>query len=192
MFTWVCLFFAPPLAEVLQHAMNWADGCACHRLPPSVQSPSQRQRWFRERYGEWCLRCPLQGMKAPQLANGQFQHVVSQLFQTSLTELELSTSWQMDKSARGAILQDFIQARSYLMCIFRLKLAPWAHLPLRLMGLADHDQALARSAALQSLSLWDSVAERERLHPLCHEFLAESSPLRRLVKQFGHGEVGRR
>ena len=107
------------LSETLGHLLHWSESCSCHRVPlSSLRSPHAATRsYFQQRYQ--LKKCPLQGCRAHDFANGRFTELLHGFLETSLANIALAYSRQLTEPDRRLLLDDCAQAPSLCSVVAR-------------------------------------------------------------------------
>eukprot|EP00971_Amphidinium_carterae_P092561 1833055-Amphidinium_carterae.1 len=73
---------------------KWAEGCECHERWLCSSSPHSCALLLEKHYGKGVTSCPLAGMRAPELAAGQLDHVAKRTWHDHVTMKLSSTAFQ--------------------------------------------------------------------------------------------------
>ena len=118
-FFWAYASMIDMIAETHELIMHWAEGCLCHgHMPTSLQGPARhdpRRRMAAERENAARRkRCPLCGMRAPELAAGALHTLLDFLWNISHGELITSAPFlRLGVPEQAKILADFARARQH-------------------------------------------------------------------------------
>ena len=169
---WAYLRVIQNVTTALKKICYWAEHCPCARhqsqpdgvevgpLPPEL--PGLYQRTGHK-------RCPLNGLRAPEMATGEFLRVFGRFAAQSNSDL-VTRVVGLPQHEKDLVLQDFAAARRFLSCTFQIKLSCWQQSPLTLCALAHQDPAEARRGVARALALYDTnVAQQHTQHALAHE-----------------------
>ena len=195
---WAYRAMMQELVGVLDHFLHWCEACPCHRAgvngyPTAVRrayatedySASQRTRYFKRRYD--LKKCPLSGCRASDLALHRWKTVVDRLFNTASIAVDLAVPANVSVEDRATIVHDFSYARDHLQFSFDLKFIAWLHLPLKICGIADPNEAEARRCGAQCIVLYEQCEHKDALHPLAKALLRAGAELRRQLLLFVRG-----
>ena len=185
---WGYLRMAGVIARMLDRFLHWVEACPCHKsnlngFPNPARdgySKAARKRYFERRYG--VKRCPLSGCRAADMALGRWRDVVQRIFATAATDLDVAIPADVSSDDRAAIIHDFVLSRSHLEFTFDLKFLAWDHLPMKICGISDVDQNLARRCGAQCIVLWHNCAHRDLLHPLARTLLRDGTLRSQLIR----------
>ena len=167
---WCFAAMIDSVVELIELIMGWGESCPCHWVFTTLQGPkrhdarrkmAQRTKRMKEK------RCPLAGMRAPELANGDLMDVIRVGF--DVTHADLLASRDMaaaGHSDRTFIITEFSKARKHVVFYMQLKTGCWRQLPWCLLGMADHRQEVARRAAERSLQAYATASPEARDHHL--------------------------
>lgn len=132
--------------------------------------------------------CPLSGLRAPELAAGEWERVLEELFakQFGVMLAELSAE-SLDNATE--VCADYEEGKKQVYASLELKLQHWRVLPWVLAGVAHPDRATAKQVARRALALWEatSLADREQAHRLTMVFL-EPGPVRDQLEHFANSD----
>jgi hypothetical protein len=131
------------VAETMDMVMSFGESCPCHWSGGQLRGPSRHspKRLLADRERRVMMpRCPLAGMRAPELAAGAVRDVLRVLWQRGQADLLLAPciirlSW----AAKERVMQDFAMARRHVGFVFEVKTSFWRQLPWCLFGCAHHD-----------------------------------------------------
>lgn len=130
-------------------------------------------------------RCPLTGMRAPELAVGALSDVLDMLWRVGQAIALLSPAMALvSREDRGDILQDFVRARRHVRFVFSVKTSMWQHLPRVLSSIAHDDADKARHRAACPLRLFDSASAEARAHFLTATLCAPGTLGARSCKRY--------
>lgn len=145
---WQYWFMLARIAKVLHAALIWAEGCPCHdrvRLELSQLSKGERCPWHKE-MAVCADTCPLRGRRCAELAAGDFQEVISDLYKQEAASLYLDLPTTLLDEQRLAIVSDFEKSRQHLLSTFILKLAHWKEMPYNVFAVAHYQAEKAMQA----------------------------------------------
>ena len=111
-FFWAYRGMIGALSETLDHMLHWSESCSCHKVPlSSLRSPhAATQSYFQLRYR--MNKCPLQGCRAADFANGRFTLLLRGFLETSLANVAMTYTRQLSEADRKCLLDDCAQAFS--------------------------------------------------------------------------------
>lgn len=158
------------LAGVVQHGLRWAESCPCH-----------------SKHSNPDFVCPLRGCRAPELACEQLPRIMDDLFATSAAQLIMATSRQLSQEDQQKVLSDWERGRRHLAFTLLMKTGCWGQLPSVCVGIAHHDEACARAAALKALQLYESAGDAYPHHALTLSLLSPG-PARQQLELFITGD----
>ena len=181
---WAYLEMMGRLLHITDVLTRWSESCPCH-CPPGIwssdfQAPSRKPQSSH-------ASCPLAGLHAPELAAGELEPRLQQLFGTSHSALLLCPHvLRLSAAQKARVLQDFSTGRRFMLCHLSMKTSHWQQLPWSLLSLGHYDNSKAQAGARRSLQLWDSqVGTRAgREHWLSDTFLRPGSPGRTEMENF--------
>ena len=127
-------------------------------------------------------------MRAPELANGAIDVLLSDLSQATHARLIMLSDMQFLRDTdRTAIIEEFAMARKHLVFYMKLKCSFWRQLPWQLFGLADPRPEESCGAAARSLALYARATDEARSHWLVVLLLAPSAPGQLQLDMYKHG-----
>ena len=126
---WAMAFVIDRISETLDNVMAWAESCPCHRRSDAgFQGPSRhhpRAKLARAYRLRKAGRCPLAGMRAPELAVGALPVFMRRLWETSHASLLLHRFVvELDPNERKAAMASFTKARRHVQFYFNVKAEP--------------------------------------------------------------------
>ena len=183
---WSFLDMLLVLAGPIRSFLAWLQRCRCH---PSA------------RLGKLCgfvmtqieklkvAPCPLCGRHAPEMAQGIWQKVLTDLME--LAELDfLRTVSGLSAGERDVVKRDWEAGKAAFIFELCSKLDFWNHLPYKLCALGARCADAARAAALVCINEWNrcSTASKQLQHDVAKRFLDEQGKLRPLLEEFMAGK----
>ena len=171
---WLCML--DHLVFIVRKATAWLESCPCHwellqRDTEANPIPPRIKRRFR--------RCPMRGMRAPELCNGELLLVMGLVCEQ--TGLQLLNKLPRDISAeeRAQLLDEFNAGRSHLCFYLAMKLSALEEWPWKVCVLAHTDEDVARQVLGEALASDCGHARLQtlkgELRPLCARWAAGES-----------------
>ena len=111
-------------------------------------------------------------LRAPECAAGEhfeFSHMMLDVQQSAL--LMQPEFIALSPSDSQTLLADFSRAKQQIAFIFRAKLSFWRDLPWVLLGLAHHNEGVARQCGKRALQPWEALPPEVTPHPLASQML---------------------
>lgn len=165
---WGRLRMLESLAIVLQESLAWAEGCPCHS---PLEHDHDLRRLYRGKIPKQWAKCPMRGLRAPELAAGDFFRVFDELVDKTSAELLVTLPRDLGFDDRMNLLHDFESGKNHLRFVVRLRLAHWNNFPWKIYGCAHASKAVRRKFLEMCLNATpDEVAS-------CHllqDFLSDS------------------
>ena len=195
-FFWNYCRMVQGLHNALSDLAMWAESCSCHFTPKSF-SEDESRLYHTLRANLGCrydcdnkeFTCPLGGMRAAELAAGEWQRVYRDLAAQASSNLLLNLVLS-DPEDTEKIVADQSLGISTVFASLEGKLAHWKALPWRLCALAHPDRAVAATHAESILHDWQAMDRTATLHhPLTMRFLSSESPLLPELTRFADGEA---
>ena len=138
--------------------------------------------------GRQFIPCPLAGLRAFELANGEAQKQV-QAFAALSHEQVLLELEHLSETDTSALLEDFELGRATIAATLANKLQHWKVLPWSLVLLGDPDVQKARQAATTFLEEFDSSEQNSSLHHrLTWHIFTENVSFRAELEAFSRGD----
>ena len=168
---WAWLKALELLVSMLRQCTAWLESCPCHGKICALEGlpVSLLQRW---------RKCPMRGLRSPELCNGEFLEVVGRLSDRSAVQVLQVLPGDISPEMRASILQEFSAGRSHLCFYLALKLSAMEQFPWRLCALAHKDTQVAHRALREALACNSN-------HP---KLQAVQGPLRPLAERWLAGE----
>ena len=181
---WAFLRLLQATAHALDAVFQWIQTCPCH--PPHIREQLQP---YLGRYEH--LRCPMKGLRAPELCGDSFlQHVDAAL---AINESELVTKFirHLEASQQDLLIADWSKLAAFVKTSFRFKLSPWKSLPLLIVGLGHGSVSSARQLMWQALAQYEQLTDtqKETCHDLTRKVFSESLPMRAQLESFLRGQA---
>ena len=186
---WGYLLMLDGLLEVVELLTHWCEGCQCHWSHSHWNQGIQgSQRWSaaRQEHQER-ISCPLAGLRAPQLASGEFVELLHELLREANSKLLLKDEvLQLSGEEKAVLMTDYARAKKFLCFNIMSKVGHYHQLPWVLLGLGHRQPTKAHQCAKRALDLWrsDSTTPAARSHALCQTFLSEGSAERQQLEAF--------
>ena len=131
MIEWVC--------AVLRKGTDWVESCSCHYdlLQSDVIDlvPDYITKSWRE--------CPMKGMRAPELSNGDLGRVIQELFRVSLADFLVGLPPDLEDTVRRNLVKDFNAARTHICFYVSFKIFHFEELPCSVFQCAHGSFAVA-------------------------------------------------
>ena len=178
-FFWAWLRVVNMLVKVVRRTTAWIEGCSCHwplfrrakrdniLIPPKV-----RRRW---------LKCPMRGLRAFELCNGEFLEVAGILCENSAVQLLHELPADITAEDRASLVSEFDAARAHLCFYLSMKLHAMQEWPWKICALAHPDRDVAHDVLREALATPFVDARlallQGPLRPLCARWLAGESLL---------------
>eukprot|EP00971_Amphidinium_carterae_P318438 6329440-Amphidinium_carterae.3 len=173
--------FAVHLDSVPERLATWSRGCPCHDFVRQL-APKRAADVMEAHFGKG--RCPMQGMRAPEMATGRVCQLLADLMRETtskiLSDPALAIGLPADKAME--LLEEGERATVHLQFQMALKLDIWNRLPWKLAGLAHWSPEVAQACArdvLHALEQHKPEAFDALTQPWCHEPLRETLKSRR-------------
>ena len=188
---WAYCHMVDVVAESVEVIMRFGESCQCHWSWTAFDGPVRHtpKRLLSEKnaraHGE---RCPMQGLRAPELAAGALRSLLQDLAQRGQAQLLLATPVaRLAPAARTRVFDDFARARRYLAFAFTIKTSFWEQLPWALFAIAHDDVGKARDAACRCLRLYEAAGPDIRQQRLVADCCTPGSIGRRQLAAFRDG-----
>eukprot|EP00971_Amphidinium_carterae_P352670 6492698-Amphidinium_carterae.1 len=172
---------------LLEELGTWCSFCVCHRTMCKNMSLYARGCVMETHYGQ--RTCPLAGCVAPEMASGEYQRVLSSLWQqnvvstfsassivTSLTETDLQT-----------IQSDMLQLKTQISLGLQTKLQFFHELPWSLAACASMDEEVAKECVQKAIRDFETCPDGTQHHRRTLELLSAASPIRKELDRFVSG-----
>ena len=143
----------------MEQFAQWSAGCGCHgdhavafieaSKKEQEHGQQRRQRPFLQlllaaHFGPEHRGCPMSGRRAPELACGQVQKVISGVFTQGLHHILAQMDCRKTEDL-AALVDTFQMAKSEIIGVLALKLDFWQRWPWALAGLASTDPREAQA-----------------------------------------------
>ena len=109
------------------------------------------------------FQCNLRGMRAPELALGKWEEVLTRIYGFHEGQL-LEGCVVLTVAERDRVLHKFNAAKNRVFSELLLKLHHWDHLPWKLAGIAHYDVPMAREVAGQAITTFDDSSHNPADH----------------------------
>ena len=161
--------------ELPEQLAFWGEGCLCHDLGPHVAKPHIRARMLSTHFGQ--PRCPMAGKRAPELAAGRLDEVVTDVCELSHADmLSQPRPLPMSSSQSFTLVNNIEQAKGHIVLLITSKCDYWRRLPWLLCGLAHHCPQVASTCASRALQEFVESPSPDLHHRVTVKFLV--GPLR--------------
>ena len=115
------------------------------------------------------MPCPLGGLRAAELAAGEWRSLFHELADVCLQEILASTVF-VEMQDMFKVAQDWERGKTTIFGQLELKLRYWESLPWIFAGLVHNDDGVARAIARKIAKLWDALDPSEKVpgqqHPI--------------------------
>ena len=115
------------------------------------------------------MPCPLGGLRAAELAAGEWRSLFHELFAVCLQEILASAAF-VDMQDMFKVTQDWERGKTTIFGQLELKLRYWECLPWIFAALVHNDDGVARAIARKIAKLWDALDPSEKVpgqqHPI--------------------------
>ena len=184
------VFMVHAVHEVLGKFQDWLEACPCHENKFPFVSSTVRRKKRRKLFSKFeHVDCAMRGKRAAELAHGQVDSVLTELFNISFLEGADFLQGALNNADSQSLHEEFNLAKTYLHFGLVQKFEFWQKIPWRLCGLSHHFTSAARHAAAACLSEYDASFSKPSMtvadhHPLSVEFLSPGGPLRASLETF--------
>jgi hypothetical protein len=179
------------VAESVDIVMKYGEGCQCHWSGIAFKGPvrhSPKRLWAERHARARRERCPMQGLRAPEMADGALRALLEELAHHGEAQLLLAPAVaRLALDARARVCDEFARARRYLAFAFSIKTSFWELLPWALFAIAHDDVGKARLAAGRCLRLYSVAGTEVRRQSLVADLCALDSIGRQQLVAFGNG-----
>ena len=127
-------------------------------------------------------RCPLQGRRAVDLAQGKCESLLEGLLAVGQSALDAELGGDITPAQKALIINDFAKARAHLKYIFQIKLSSWRQVPLLMAGIASACVSDAKAVARECLRQYEVLKRRP---VLCQQLF--EGPLRLHLNEWLEG-----
>ena len=191
-FFWVFAKMLFHLHVCAKEFSNWSETCPCHGGLHAMDD--EEKKTFEcllrdlDLMGKDGLsfQCPLQGMRAPELAIGKWKEVFTRIYGLREGQL-LEECVGLTPVERDRILHNFAAAKNKVFSELLLKLHHWDHLPWKLAGLAHYDIPMAREVAGQAITIFDASSSNRADHHRLSWILLSPGQVRLQLEKFRDG-----
>ena len=183
---WSFMHLLQSLTHVLDALMQWAQSCPCH--------PEHIHAQLKPLLGSERLKCPMKGLRGPELCDGSFFDLLDTLLTFNRTELVVRHCASLAAEEKTRMLADWSKLGGFLKTVFQLKLSVWTSLPLLIVGLGHASLSQARRLMWKALAEYESITQggqpeqHQSLHPLTQKLFSASGDLRKELELFLRGE----
>ena len=185
--------------------LAWAENCDCHAWLKPI--PRKKRDVFNNVHSEnaqlleLCRSslglakttvdgirmgpCPLAGMRAPELAAGEIEVFIENLFSTYMEQIIAFTP----DGDTDVTLGDFVSGKYHILALLREKLRFWQTMPWKMAALGLRDVSKAREIAASILREFLESPQEEQLHShLTWAWLGSpEAPIRQQLELFIRG-----
>ena len=179
---WAFLHFLQCTSDALDRVFQWMQSCPCH--PPHIRDQLSPVLGHHEH-----LRCPMKGLRAPELCTESFLESLDVALALNESELMVRHLVGLSDEDKGMVVADWSKLAAFVRTSFKFKLSPWKALPLLIVGLGHGSLSTARRLLWQALAQYESmtVAEKEASHELTRQLFSPSR-VREQLESFLRGE----
>ena len=179
---WGFAIMIQALHGVVALFQQWAEACPCHWSPEEFTA-EQLRAWARlcrdldisEQEGPH-IDCPLRGLRAPELAAGDWRFVLNHLVAVCLQKILAQIDF-LEPQDISDIVHDWEEGKKHVFAVLELKLRPWSCMPWVFAGLAHHDTDTARRVARDISDTWNALDAPARSfnqqHPLTMKLMTQ-------------------
>ena len=172
---WAFALMIHMLHRLLTRFQQWCESCPCH-WSPDIFDEEQLRTWS-TRCRELGISnvegpsvpCPLGGLRAAELAAGEWRSVFHELSTVCLQEI-LAECEFVDMQDVGKVTQDWERGQETIFGQLEVKLHFWECLPWRFAALAHNDLGVARAIPRSLKDSWDALDPSAKVpgqqHPL--------------------------
>ena len=187
------IYMVHSIHDVLGRFQAWLEACPCHHhLFPCI-SDFVRRKKRKKLFSKFAHSdCPMRGKRSAELASGQVDAVLSELFNIRLSVEEDSLRNSLSEEDSRKLDEEFNRAKAYLHFGLVQKFEFWQKLPWLLTGLSHHFTSIAREVARSCIAQFDASMSKPKMelkdhHALSQEFLMPGGPLRAAMEDFARG-----
>ena len=180
---WAFLRLMQCTSDALDAIFRWIQSCPCH--PPHVR---EQLKPLLGRYEH--LRCPMKGLRGPELCDGSFLQHVDAVFTVNESELVTRHVRDLDVEQQTVLIADWPRLAAFVKTTLKFKLSPWKSLPLLIVGLEHGSASTARRLMWQGLAQYENMSadEKASCHELIHKVFSPPSDLRAQLEAFLRGQ----
>ena len=172
---WTFALMLHMLHRLLTRFQQWCESCFCH-WSLDIFDETQLRTWS-TRCRELGISdvegpsvpCPLGGLRAAELAAGEWRSVFDELSSVCLQEI-LAECEFVDMEDVGKVTEDWERGKETIFGQLEVKLHLWGCLPWRFAALAHNDVGVARASAKSIKDSWDALDPSSKVpgqqHPL--------------------------
>ena len=152
---WAFALMIHTLHKLLTRFQEWCESCPCHWSPNMFDEENLRTWTKRCRMlGIYNVEgpnvpCPLGGLRAAELAAGEWRSLFHELADVCLQEILASAAF-VDMQDMFKVTQDWERGKTTIFGQLELKLRYWESLPWIFAGLVHNDDGVARAIARKS------------------------------------------
>lgn len=187
-------FFAKYVLLILQvekvskRLSQWAETCICHQklfahASSQFRKPHQvnafRKQCLRRHFGQAFTVCPMAGMLGPELVCGALESHLEDIWQLELLDFmqEEEGLEHLSMEEQEQLAEDLATARAHVGWEIATKLDWCKRLPWKLLGMAHHDQDVARQCAREAYEAFQRDPRQGCHHRITWAWLRPGSPL---------------
>ena len=160
-FVWSCMHMLASLDETCLAISCWCMSCPCHRQETLKLIKQRMRSQFPDAHDE-TSRCPLAGLRAPEVACGGLDRLVSQVADLEVGNFVHYHCGGLPQASRDRLVDSFERGKQIIELQLRFKLSAWKMLPLRVLGLGHFDLQKARRCMLRCLMQFSAATDEER------------------------------
>jgi len=176
-FTRMCLC----LKHITKSMLAWAEGCLCHSHTCNGLSAYARERVLATELDLHMhdaevrqlnvFRCPMAGMRAPELALGKHMSFFIRLGAQTAVDVFSKVCVGLDATQRAKVIRNYEKGRDQIEHILTSKTDFWMRLPWATAGFAYHNQTEAKCQFRKLSSLYDASPGLDSHHRVTCEFM---------------------
>ena len=154
---WSWLGMCIQVSDIVSHMLSWLSSCQCHNFVG--HECGVRRTEMKHRLGmQVPTPCPMMGLRAPELAVGDFMGFVTDLMELS-TGTVLAGLSNCPSEAKSQML-DSQAATNHLAFVLQAELGCSQKTPRVFCGAGHWDQEKARAAVVRGLASWEDLGGR--------------------------------
>ncbi len=137
-----------------------------------------------------CGSCPMSGKRAPEVVAGRLESLLESVWQNSeSTILHNASLYSLTADDMSRLRADMLHAKGVQTSLLQIKCSYWTSLPWCLIGVAHHDEAVARKCAKSSLQKFDKDPRAPPVqHHISWTLLKPGALFRSELQRFIDGE----
>jgi hypothetical protein len=120
------------------------------------------------------LKCPLRGLRAPEICSGEFFSFIERMLEYQSCEVIFAAAAHLSEADKTRLVMDWSRLKVHMKMQLEYKLSPFTALPLLVLGLGHFDEETARQVMWRAGSQWEGLTDEEKsaAHPLSRELFA--------------------